>query len=114
MELNIAGEVTLLRRDVNLTLAGRLVYLAILAVLAGYILSGVRATDAERGKQAGRAASAIREALAQCYALEGGYPDDVRYLSHYGVIFDDERFYYYYERNGLNNYMPDVRVAAKP
>ena len=102
-----------MRRDINVTLAGRLVFLAVLAVLAGYILFSVRGAGAERVLQAERATGAIRTALAQCYALEGGYPEDVKYLSRYGVIFDEGRFFYYYERNDMGNYMPDVRVVTK-
>ena len=102
-----------MRREINLALAGRLIFLAVFAVLSGYILFNVREAGAERARAAERQTGAIMTALAQCYALEGSYPADIKYLSRYGVIFDDSRFYYYYETNGLGNYMPDVRAVAK-
>jgi hypothetical protein len=55
----------------------------------------------------------IAKAAVQCYALEGSYPADVYYLSKYGVIFDDERYYSVYSTNFISNYMPDIQVIAK-
>ncbi len=55
----------------------------------------------------------INSALMQCYALEGAYPSDIYHLKEYGIMFQDEDFYYYYEYiNG--GIMPMVSVTAKP
>ncbi|MCL2462430.1 MAG: hypothetical protein FWF44_07170 [Defluviitaleaceae bacterium] len=102
-----------LKRSVNLSLAGRLIFLAILAILVGYMLFSLQGGRAERARQADHITGIIQSALQQCYALEGGYPSDIKYLTRYGVIFDDNSFFYYYEKNGLGNYMPDVRVIPR-
>ena len=102
-----------MRNGFGAHLAGRLAFLAVLAVVAGYAAVNLRGGREQDLRQAERAASAVRTALAQCYALEGGYPENVDYLANYGVIFENDRFYYYYERGGVGNYMPEVRVAVK-
>ena len=54
----------------------------------------------------------IEKALVQCYALEGCYPANVEYVQKYGVIFENQRYYYYYEWLG-GNLMPIVEVIKK-
>lgn len=39
----------------------------------------------------------VDEALMQCYALEGSFPYDVKYLEKYGIVFDYQRYSYSYE-----------------
>lgn len=53
--------------------------------------------------------SAIDSALIECYALEGSYPDDIEYLSEYGVWFDTENYKYNYDYRGTN-IRPSVSV----
>jgi hypothetical protein len=54
----------------------------------------------------------ISRALIQCYALEGSYPAYVEHLENYGVIFDHDRYVYYYEWFA-SNLMPTVVVIAR-
>lgn len=44
----------------------------------------------------------INKALVQCYALEGSYPTSIDYLVKYGVLFNKEKYLYYYEPFGQN------------
>lgn len=45
---------------------------------------------------------AIDSALIECYALEGAYPDDISYLSEYGIWFDTQKYEYIYQYKGAN------------
>ncbi len=56
--------------------------------------------------------NSINTALLQCYALEGAYPSDIYYLEEYGILFKDEKYYYYYDYidGGI---MPIVTVIQK-
>lgn len=46
--------------------------------------------------------TAISSALIECYALEGAYPEDISYLSEYGIWFDTEKYDYIYNYKGAN------------
>ncbi len=35
--------------------------------------------------------------LITCYAIEGAYPSDVKYVEKYGYVFDTEKYIYEYE-----------------
>ncbi len=53
---------------------------------------------------------AIERAAVQCYALEGAYPPDVRYLEeHYGIKYDSQRFFVHYRVYG-SNIRPEIEV----
>ena len=64
-------------------------------------------------RQAARLEYIIKKAAVQCYALEGAFPEDVYYLTNYGVIFDTDRFYFRYEYDGISNYMPNIFVIPR-
>lgn len=60
------------------------------------------------------AESAIKRAALQCYALEGSYPSDLKYLEdNYGIIINEERYFYQYEIFA-SNIMPEIIVLEKP
>lgn len=60
------------------------------------------------------AESAIKRAALQCYALEGSYPSDLKYLEdNYGIILNEERYFYQYEIFA-SNIMPEIVVLEKP
>jgi hypothetical protein len=56
----------------------------------------------------------LRKAAAQCYALEGEYPQNLEYLHEkYGVILDYGRYNYVYEPGAFSNMMPNIIVMEK-
>jgi|SRR6056297_1675790 len=53
------------------------------------------------------------KASVQCYALEGSYPPDIDYLSkNYGIIIDDEQYFYFYDTKGAN-IAPNIKVIKR-
>lgn len=54
----------------------------------------------------------IDNTLVTVYALEGAYPSDLYYLSNYGMIFNDDVYYYDYQFIGYN-IKPSVYVSRK-
>ncbi len=54
----------------------------------------------------------IKQYAVACYAQEGAYPKDLRYLEeNYGLIIDEDTYYYYYDFFA-SNLMPDIEVVA--
>lgn len=54
--------------------------------------------------------SAVQKSISNCYAAEGVYPPDVKYLeSHYGLLIDHTRYIVDYGFVG-SNVMPSVAV----
>lgn len=54
--------------------------------------------------------NSILQSAVHCYALEGFYPDSMRYLEdHYGLTYDRDKYVVSYEVIG-SNLMPDVSV----
>ena len=81
---------------------------AVLLVFCLIALQPVAGQSAETQRM--RVESAIRYAAVQCYALEGAYPPDVEYLkAHYGIRYDETRFFVHYRPNG-SNITPDIQV----
>ncbi len=57
--------------------------------------------------------AAIRKSIVSCYAIEGVYPPDVRYLeNHYGIVINHSRYIVRYDFAGAN-IMPSVEVLEK-
>lgn len=55
----------------------------------------------------------LMRASVQCYALEGGYPPSLEYLSdNYGIIVDKETYYYHYDIQG-SNIPPQIKVIKR-
>jgi hypothetical protein len=54
--------------------------------------------------------NAVRRSAVQCYALEGRFPDDIKYLEeNYSLIVDRSRYNVYYEYMG-GNLIPQIWV----
>lgn len=54
----------------------------------------------------------LNEALISCYAVEGAYPSSVKYLKHYGIVFDDKKYIYDYKV--VNSYeLPELNVSLR-
>lgn len=69
--------------------------------------------ESSNDAQPDRIKEAIERACVQCYALEGSYPPDLKYLSeHYGLILNEDKYFYYYEIFA-SNVMPYVEVYER-
>ena len=56
---------------------------------------------------------AVRRATVQCYAVEGIYPADLKYLEdNYGLIIDHNKYYVEYDCFA-SNIMPSIEVYEK-
>ena len=52
----------------------------------------------------------LMRAAIKCYAVEGSYPETVRYIeNHYGVYIDRSKYAVHYE-NFASNILPDITV----
>ena len=52
--------------------------------------------------------TALERSISQCYAVEGCYPPSLEYLEqHYGLLYDEDRFFIDYEYYG-SNLLPDL------
>ncbi|HHX10536.1 MAG TPA: hypothetical protein GX729_04110 [Firmicutes bacterium] len=55
----------------------------------------------------------IERAAVQCYALEGHYPPDLKYLEHnYGIRIDEDKYHYEYSVFA-SNIRPYINVIKK-
>lgn len=87
-----------------------LISLAVLCVF-WYGFSHISLANDTQNLQTMRAA--IRKSIVSCYAIEGAYPPDVRYLEeHYGVVINHSRYIIRYDSAGAN-IMPSVEVLEK-
>ncbi len=56
---------------------------------------------------------AVNRGIVHCYSMEGSYPESLQYLKdHYGLTYDDERFFVDYQTLG-SNIMPDVTIIDR-
>ena len=96
-------------------IGGQGLILAVIAVII--ILAGFIAADdftAKRGEDDLKALEdALMRASVQCYALEGGYPPNLEYLSdNYGIILDEKTYFYLYDIQG-SNIPPKISVIER-
>jgi hypothetical protein len=97
-------------RDFDLRAAAQIFFTLVIAVVIGWAFFGmVMIAERDHESQSEKIKEIIDRALIQCYALEGAYPNDIRYLSKYGVLFNNEEYEYYYELTWAT-YMPVVAV----
>lgn len=98
----------------NLSLITLIVSLLVIAVCAAVIFVSLANYGSEYGdKRAQEVKGTIINTVAQCYALEGKYPPDLKYLEdHYGLQLDRERYTYHYELFA-SNIFPNIRVFSK-
>lgn len=54
----------------------------------------------------------IDDALITAYALDGSYPSEIEYLANYGIMLNNESYYYDYQFIGYN-IKPTVIVTRK-
>ncbi len=98
-------------KKMSLSFVSMLVCLAIMAALALLVVINVKEYGSSYNE---RRLDEIRDtvisSVSQCYALEGAYPPDLKYLEdNYGLIMDKSRYIYHYEMFA-SNIFPDVKV----
>lgn len=87
-------------------------------VLAAVVLAAftLGITNLDRARQAEgqqQLEQAVRRTAVACYAAEGAYPPDIRYLQdHYGLQFDRDRYIIHYQLLA-SNLMPDITVLER-
>ncbi|WP_026490513.1 hypothetical protein [Butyrivibrio sp. XBB1001] len=91
--------------------AYRLISIAIFVGIALLFFLAVDATGKSSiSKQQESLENALSRDIVQCYAIEGRYPPDLKYLEdHYGLTYDKETFFVDYIPVASNLY-PDVTV----
>ena len=86
---------------------------AFIAVILAIILWSTTMSSKASSEQAGVLETAIRKAAVTCYAIEGRYPESLKYIKdNYGVIVNEEDFTINYEVFA-SNIMPGIEVRAK-
>ena len=98
-----------MKKGTNWTAGVLLPVLAVAAALWFFTaLSGLRQGRAAEDKA--QLENALRRSAVACYAAEGVYPPDLKYLEdHYGVQIDESRFTVDYIAFA-ENLMPDITV----
>ena len=88
--------------------------IAAFVLLFVLFLSGIRGlSDTTAAKQKESLETALSRSIAQCYAVEGVYPENLDYLKeHYGLTYDEETFLVDYVSYG-SNLRPEVTVLRK-
>lgn len=57
--------------------------------------------------------SAVQKSIVNCYAIEGVYPPNIKYLEdHYGIVINHDKYVVQYELAG-SNVMPSVNIIPK-
>ena len=81
-----------------------------LAVIA-VIVVGLRETEiSSRAEGLRLLEEGVMRAAVQCYAIEGSYPDSMKYIEeHYGIYVDRARYTVHYEIFA-SNILPDITV----
>ena len=78
-----------------------------LAVMSGRILSS------NESEQQIILENAVSRSITECYALDGAYPPDINYLvEHYGLTYDNSRYFIDYQYIGAN-IPPDVTIIRR-
>ncbi len=86
---------------------------AFIAVILAIILWSTNMTGKADAQQAQVQEEAIRKAAVTCYAIEGRYPESLKYVrDNYGVIVNEEDFNINYEVFA-SNIMPSISVKVK-
>ncbi len=88
------------------------------SLFALLLLTGLLLFLADGGRDAGENSSAaikaaVQRSALQCYAVEGAYPPDLKYLEdNYGLQINHEDFYVTYDAFA-SNLPPAIRVTRR-
>lgn len=87
-----------------------LIFLAVIGLFR-YGFGSISGANSEEDRNVTQAA--VQKAVVNCYAIEGVYPPNVKYLEdHYGVVINHSKYVVSYELAG-SNIMPSVAVQEK-
>ena len=91
--------------------------IAAILIFVALIIAFVFLINNITGKGNGRELEIVRDAVKNaaltCYAVEGMYPDDIKYLrDHYNLSFNEEKYVVYYEPFA-SNVIPAIRVVER-
>ena len=90
-----------------------LTFLAFIALIIVFFLGFSDISERTQNNQRESLQTAIQRDVIHCYAVEGTYPPSLDYLKeHYGLIYDEERFFVDYRSIG-SNIMPDITIIEK-
>ncbi|MDF2876995.1 MAG: hypothetical protein K0S30_91 [Clostridia bacterium] len=83
-------------------------------IIISLVYMGVQSTLKEtRREQTVFLQKAIKRAAVQCYAIEGMYPPDIKYLEeNYGILINHQQYSIHYEVFA-SNMMPDIYIIEK-
>lgn len=99
-------------KRINLSLISLIVSVLIIAAVAAVVFLNFDESR-QKQRQTDLTENSVMRTVAQCYALEGKYPDNLEYLQqNYGLQLDNERYIYHYEKFA-SNILPDIRVFEK-
>ncbi|MBR4576651.1 MAG: hypothetical protein IKO25_05550 [Clostridia bacterium] len=87
--------------------------LIFVALILAFVLLVNNITGKGNGRELEIVRDAVKNAALTCYAVEGMYPDDLKYLrEHYNLSYNEERYIVYY-RPLASNLMPSIKVAER-
>ncbi|MCP1110004.1 hypothetical protein M2145_001676 [Lachnospiraceae bacterium PF1-21] len=82
-------------------------------VLFGFWFLTEKLDKRTTAEEAVRLEEALSRGVAQCYALEGSYPESLEYLKeHYGISYDADRYIVHYSVRG-QNIAPSVTIIPR-
>ena len=92
-----------------------LILVLVIVIAAALAVFAVRSTNSERKTEGAEAIKqTVMDAARQCYAVEGVYPPNLKYLEeHYGISVNTKDFYVTYDAFA-SNLPPTVEVIPKP
>lgn len=85
-----------------------------LVLLLSFFISGTnRLTTGNAKEQEEILSHAVSQSITECYALEGYYPPNIKYLTdNYGLTYDSGQFMIDYQYIGAN-LRPDVTIIKR-
>ena len=87
--------------------------LALIALIAAAVCVSDQLSARVDGARQQQLEEAIRSCAAQCYALEGSYPESLKYLeANYTLTLNRKKYVYHYKFIG-SNMVPEVHVFEK-
>ena len=87
--------------------------LIFIALIVAFVLLINSITNKGNGREMDIVRDAVKNAALTCYAVEGMYPDDLKYLrEHYNLSYNEEKYIVYYEPLA-SNLVPSIKVAER-